>query len=77
MNMHPRLSVVCSAPLPVCSRAVAEVKQFSRGERNYSRVKPHHYLVIRIGRRWRLLSKNGGQQWQLMTHETYNQEYRK
>jgi hypothetical protein len=43
----------------------------------FSRVKPHAYLVIRIGRRWRLLSKNGGQQWRLMTHETYNQEYRK
>jgi hypothetical protein len=41
------------------------------------RVKPHAYLVIRIGRRWRLLSKNGGAQWRLMTHETYNQEFRK
>ncbi|WP_440589244.1 ParE family toxin-like protein [Klebsiella pneumoniae] len=30
-----------------------------------------------LGRRWRLLSKNGGQQWRLMTHETYNREYRK
>ncbi|WP_413771602.1 hypothetical protein [Klebsiella aerogenes] len=77
MNMRPRLSVVCSAPLPVCDKAVNEVKHFSRGVRNYSRVKPHHYLVIRIGRRWRLLSKNDGLQWQLMTHETYNQEYRK
>ncbi|EMF0743440.1 TPA: hypothetical protein MYM09_004492 [Klebsiella pneumoniae] len=75
--MHPRLSVICSAPLSVCLRAVSALKCFARGQRNFSRVKPHAYLVIRIGRRWRLLSKNGGQQWRLMTHETYNQEYRK
>ncbi|VED52127.1 Uncharacterised protein [Raoultella terrigena] len=60
--MHPRLSVICSAPLPVCTRALAALKCFARGQRNFSRVMPHAYLVIRIGRRWRLLSKNGGQQ---------------
>ncbi|CTQ16226.1 conserved exported hypothetical protein [Klebsiella variicola] len=75
--MYPRLSVVCSAPLTVCARALAALKCFSHGQHNFSRVKPHAYLVIRIGRRWRLLSKNGGQQWRLMTHETYNQECRK
>lgn len=75
--MHSRLSIVCNAPLPVCTRALAALKCFSHGKHNFSCVKPHSYLVIRIGRRWRLLSKNGGQQWQLMTHETYNQEYRK
>ncbi|HBW8106914.1 TPA: hypothetical protein MFH30_004860 [Klebsiella pneumoniae] len=49
--MHPRLSVICSAPLPVCLRAVSALKCFARGQRNFSRVKPHAYLVIRIGRR--------------------------
>ena len=75
--MHTRLSVVCSAPLPVYTRAIAALKFFSRGQRNFTRIKPHAYLVIRIGRRWRLLSKNGGAQWRLMTHETYSQEFRK
>lgn len=75
--MHTRLSVVCSAPLPVCTKAIAALKCFSRGQRNFTRIKPHAYLVIRIGRRWRLLSKNCGAQWRLMTHETYNQEFRK
>ncbi|WP_441327516.1 ParE family toxin-like protein [Klebsiella sp. K4-50] len=75
--MHPRLSIVCSAPLPVCTRAIAALKCFSRGQHNFSRVKPHAYLEIRIGRRWRLLSKIGGAHWRLMTHETYNQEFRK
>lgn len=75
--MHPRLSIACSAPLHVFLRAAAALKCFSRGQRNFTRIKPHAYLVIRIGRRWRLLSKNGGTQWRLMTHETYNQEFRK
>lgn len=72
--MFPRLSVVCSAPLPVCTRALAALKCFARGQRNYSRIKPHAYLVIRIGRRWRLLSKDSGREWRLMTHQTYNKE---
>ncbi|SAS89958.1 Uncharacterised protein [Klebsiella pneumoniae] len=41
--MHPRLSVICSAPLPVCTRALAALKCFARGQRNFSRVKPHAY----------------------------------
>lgn len=75
--MHPRLSITCSAPLHVFLRAAAALKCFSRGRRNFTRIKPHAYLVIRIGRRWHLLSKNGGAQWRLMTHETYNGEFRK
>ncbi|WP_439413102.1 ParE family toxin-like protein [Enterobacter ludwigii] len=75
--MHPRLSISCSAPLPVCNRAVAALKSYAHGKHNFSCVKPHFYLVIRIGLRWRLLSKNGGALWRLMTHETYNQEIRK
>lgn len=41
--MHPRLSVICSAPLPVCTRALAALKCFACGQRNFSRVKPHAY----------------------------------
>jgi hypothetical protein len=41
--MFPRLSVVRSAPLPVCTRALAALKCFARGQRNYTRVKPHAY----------------------------------
>lgn len=29
--MYPRLSVICSAPLPVCTRALAALKCFARG----------------------------------------------
>lgn len=60
--------------LRVQARALRLLRQYEHGEHNFSRIKPHGYLVIRVGIRWRLLSKNGGQHWQLMTHETYNRE---
>ncbi|HHZ0271459.1 TPA: hypothetical protein ACV8DK_005587 [Escherichia coli] len=50
------------------------MRLFRNGVRNFSRIKPHNYLVIRIGFRWRLLSKNNGKSWDLLTHETYNKE---
>jgi hypothetical protein len=75
--MPVRLEVKSKAPLHVCSRATAALNLFSRGFKNYSRIKPNFYLVIRIGCRWRLLSKNKGKVWLLLTHETYNVESKK
>ncbi|MGJ0478994.1 ParE family toxin-like protein [Pantoea agglomerans] len=60
--------------LRVQERAANLLHQYEHGAHNFSRLKPHGYLVIRVGNRWRLLSKNGGQHWRLMTHETYNRE---
>ncbi|WP_434583482.1 ParE family toxin-like protein [Klebsiella michiganensis] len=37
-------------------------------------MKSNFYLVIRLGLRWRLLSRNNGKHWYLMTHESYNKE---
>lgn len=53
-----------------------EVAEFYKGRKNYSRVKPNFYLVIRLGLRWRLLSRNNGKHWYLMTHESYNKEFK-
>ncbi|WET40535.1 hypothetical protein [Citrobacter enshiensis] len=75
--MVTKLQISCAAPVGVCGHAAAELSRFSRGIKNYSRIKPNFYLVIRIGRRWRLLSKNGGKVWSLMTHEKYNVECKK
>lgn len=58
----------------IYSRATRALRHYERGAHNYSRLKPYGYLVIRVSLRWRLLSKNGGQHWRLMTHETYNRE---
>ncbi|QZY94276.1 ParE family toxin-like protein [Pantoea dispersa] len=35
------------------------------------------YLKIDVGPFWRILSKDGGRQWWLMDHETYNREIRR
>jgi hypothetical protein len=72
--MLPKLQITRPAPLCVCKRAAAELKQYATGWKNYSRIRPHYYLVIRLGYRWRLLSKDGGKVWSLLTHEKYNVE---
>ncbi|UJD79841.1 hypothetical protein FS595_09070 [Serratia rubidaea] len=58
-------------------KAIAMLKQFRLGRRVFTRIKPHGYLKINISHRWRLLSKNDGKDWRLMTHETYNVESKK
>lgn len=75
--MVTKLQISCAAPVGVCGRAAAELRHFEHGTKNYSRIKPNHYLVIRLGMRWRLLSKNGGKVWALLTHEKYNVECKK
>lgn len=72
--MTVTLKIKSPAPLSVSRRATAELRQFSCGKKNYSRIHPRAYLVIRIGCFWRLLSKNDGKTWSLMTHEKYNVE---
>lgn len=75
--MTTRLQISCAAPVGVCTRAAAALSQYEKGQKNYSRIAPNHYLVIRLGCRWRLLSKNGGKAWSLLTHEKYNVESKK
>lgn len=75
--MVTKLQISCAAPVGVCARAAAELRRYSRGKKNYSRIAPNFYLVIRMGMRWRLLSKNGGKTWSLLTHEKYNVESKK
>ncbi|THD47014.1 hypothetical protein ERD95_15425 [Enterobacteriaceae bacterium ML5] len=56
----------------IWGNAALAIRRYQCGRRNFSRIKPHGYFVIRVCLRWRLLSKDGGQHWQLMTHEKYN-----
>ncbi|HDR2588125.1 TPA: hypothetical protein QCI16_002861 [Enterobacter ludwigii] len=58
-------------------KAAALLREFNRGRKVFSRTHSRGYLVIRIGPFWRLLSKDNGAQWRLMTHATYNQEISK
>ncbi len=77
MSIPATFTAQCSAPRPVFRRAAEALRAYACGARNFSSLHPHRYLVIRIGLRWRLLSKTGGKTWLLMTHEAYNKESKK
>ncbi|WP_019105612.1 hypothetical protein [Pantoea ananatis] len=48
-----------------------------RGKKVFRRLALNGYLKIDVGPYWRMLSKDGGRQWWLMDHETYNREIRR
>lgn len=63
-----------------CSRkALRLVSQFHRGDRNYTRPEDRGcgYVKIDTGPFWRLLSRNGGRTWLLLSHGRYNSAVRK
>jgi hypothetical protein len=47
------------------------------GRKVFCRLEQNGYLKMNVGPFWRLLSKDGGHQWLLMDHKTYNREIRK
>ncbi|AVG75411.1 MULTISPECIES: ParE family toxin-like protein [Pantoea] len=47
------------------------------GKKVFRRLALNGYLKIDVGPCWRILSKDGGRQWWLMDHETYNREIRR
>lgn len=81
MILMPGLQAPRSAPPSCQKKAKALVQQFRRGERNYKNihVKGKHalgraWMKINVGAAWRLLSRNSGADWELLTHERYNNE---
>ncbi|WP_289996623.1 ParE family toxin-like protein [Photorhabdus laumondii] len=68
-------------PLVYRKKAVEQLKRYRQGSKNYTRIRAkgkgkvsHRCLKIDIGMFWRLLSRNGGRDWEMMTHERYNNE---
>ena len=47
------------------------------GKKGCKRLQENGYLKMDIGPFWRLLSKDGGRSWLLMSHQDYNHEIRK
>jgi hypothetical protein len=46
-----------------------------RRKRIYARrMRRTGYLSLKVNPRWRLLSKDDGRNWEVMSHETYNRE---
>jgi len=62
------------APEWVISQATRKLAQYRKGRLSARRTYRRGYLSLAVNPRWRLLSRNGGKDWQLMTHEKYNHE---
>ena len=65
------------APEWVISQAARRLVQYRKGRLSARRTHRRGYLSLAVNPRWRLLSRNGGKDWQLMSHSTYNQEIEK
>lgn len=70
------LTVTSHASESVMNKAFTLLSEFYDGKKIYQVIKPHHYLKVNVSLRWRLLSKDGGKRWVLMTHERYNKQLR-
>lgn len=82
--LMPGLLAPLSAPLSCQKKAKEQVRRFRCGIRNYKTIdaRGKHtsgrtWMKINIGTHWRLLSRNGGGEWELLTHERYNNEIMK
>lgn len=78
-EVFPGLYTHVSVPPFLLHKAVVELQHFHHGVHNYTRLRERGtgYLKINIGIFWRLLSRDRGRTWELMSHERYNCEIRK
>lgn len=68
------LVVTSHANENVINRSFSMLSEYYDGKKVYQVIKPKHYLSIHVSLRWRLLSKDKGHRWVLMTHERYNKQ---
>ncbi len=60
------------APEWVIEQATRKLGQYRKHRIFPCRMHKTGYLSLKVNPRWRLLSRNSGKDWQLMTHEKYN-----
>lgn len=53
-------------------RAIQILSQYRKHRLFPGRITGTGNLSLKVNRRWRLLSKDHGKKWQLMSHEKYN-----
>lgn len=70
------LIVTSHASESVMNKAFSLLSEYYAGRKVYKVVQPHCYLSVNVSLRWRLLSKDKGHRWVLMTHERYNKQYK-
>ncbi|MDF7760836.1 hypothetical protein PU683_15050 [Kosakonia cowanii] len=56
----------------VHERAVRVLRQHRTGRIHPRRMHKTGYLSLNVNLRWRLLSRDGGQNWEVMSHERYS-----
>ncbi len=61
-----------NAPLFIAEKAVIILSQYRKGCIHPRRTFGKKYLTFRVNKRWRLLSRDNGQKWELLTHNDYN-----
>lgn len=60
------------APEWVIDQASRKLAQYRKHRIFPPRMHKTGYLSLKVNPRWRLLSQNGGKDWQLMTHTVYD-----
>ncbi|CAI1069161.1 Uncharacterised protein [Serratia fonticola] len=61
-----------NAPLWITAKALHTLSQFSKSQLIPRRTKLKGYLTFRVNKRWRLLSRDNGNNWQLLINNDYN-----
>lgn len=59
-------------PVRVHRQALRVLERYRRRQVFPQRMRRTGYLSLNVGLWWRLLSRNGGRSWEVMSHETYN-----
>lgn len=56
----------------VHTQAVSTLGRYRKRRVNPCRMHGSGNLSLKVNRRWRLLSRDGGQSWEVMSHERYS-----
>ncbi|MGM1188264.1 ParE family toxin-like protein [Serratia liquefaciens] len=68
--MKPRI------PQRISIKAERVLCAYKAGKKTPARTYQHNHLTLPVARCWRLLSKDNGHSWVVMSHERYNTQIR-
>ncbi|MDK9373400.1 hypothetical protein QQF54_08535 [Lelliottia sp. V106_10] len=61
-------------PLWIHLKAINVLQAYRRHKLITTYIHTTGYLSLKVNRRWRLLSRDNGRNWEVMSHERYNKE---
>lgn len=64
-------------PERIHKRALKVLTNYRKKRITPHRIRKNGFLSLHINPWWRILSKDGGRNWMVMSHETYNREVEK